>query len=89
VVRPKNNAFCRENKLTRSIFDRWRRILSALPREQSKPKALLPSPFVPLRVVANPMAEVLLRSGIVVRLPMSTTPETVTRLVTSVVASTC
>ena len=69
------NAFCRDRNLTRSNFDRWRRILAAEPSE-SKPS---PSPaFVPLRIVAEPMVEVVLRSGIVVRLPLGAAPEAVT-----------
>lgn len=80
------NAFCRDRQLTRSNFDRWRRILAAESRELS------PSPppaFVPVRVVAEPMAEVVLRSGVVVRVPLGAAPETVTRLVTAVGAASC
>ena len=80
------NAFCRERKLTRSNFDRWRRILATESRESS------PSPppaFVPVRVVAEPMAEVILRSGIVVRLPLGAAADAVTRLVTAVGAASC
>jgi len=80
------NAFCRDRKLTRSNFDRWRRILAA-ERGESKPS---PSPaFVPLRVVAEPMVEIVLLSGIVVRLPLSAAPEAVTRLVAAVGAASC
>jgi hypothetical protein len=71
------NAFCRAGRLTRSNFDRWRRILAAEPGPSPPP----PSPaFVPVRIVAEPMAEVILRSGAVVRLPLSAAPEAVTRL---------
>ena len=80
------NAFCRARKLTRSNFDRWRRILAAEPTE-SKPSSF-PS-FVPLRVVAEPMAEVVLSSGVVVRLPLTSTPEAITRLVAAVGAAAC
>jgi hypothetical protein len=45
--------------------------------------------FVPLRVVAEPMAEVVLISGIVVRVPLSAAPEAVTRLVAAVGAASC
>ena len=69
------NAFCRARKLTRSNFDRWRRILATEPGA-SPPKS--PS-FVPLRVVAEPMAEVVLLSGIGLRVPMGAAPEAVTR----------
>ena len=80
------NAFCLVRKLTRSNFDRWRRILAAEP-VASPPK---PSPsFVPLRVVAEPMAEVVLLSGIVVRVPLGAAHEAVTRLVAAVGAVPC
>lgn len=80
------NAFCRARGLTRSNFDRWRRVLAIRPG-QSPPA---PSPaFVPVRVVAEPMAEVVLRSGVVLRLPLSAAPEAVTRLVAAVGAASC
>jgi len=80
------NAFCRARQITRSNFDRWRRILAAEPGV-SPPR---PAPaFVPLRVVAEPMAEVVLRSGIVVRVPLGAAPEAVTRLVAAVGAVSC
>ena len=79
------NAFCRDRKLTRSNFDRWRRILAREPSESSPPSSV----FVPLRVVAEPIVEVVLRSGIVVRLPLRTAPEAVTRLVAAVGAASC
>jgi len=80
------NAFCRSRQLTRSNFDRWRRILAAPPSESPDKE---PSTFVPLQVVADPMVEVVLRSGIVVRLPMSAASEAVTRLVAAVGAASC
>jgi hypothetical protein len=80
------NAFCRERKLTRSNFDRWRRILTAETSEQ--PRGAAPA-FVPVRVVAEPVAEVVLPSGLVVRLPVNTAPEAVTRLVAAVGAARC
>jgi transposase len=80
------NAFCRGRKLTRSNFDRWRRILA---REPSASKPAESSAFVPLRVIAEPMAEVVLRSGILVRLPLNAAPEAVTRLVAAVGAASC
>jgi hypothetical protein len=80
------NAFCRDRKLTRSNFDRWRRILAAPPSELPREEL---STFVPVQVVADPMVEVVLRSGIVVRLPMSAASEAVTRLVAAVGAAAC
>src|SRR4051794_31528522 len=80
------NAFCRARRLTRSNFDRWRRILAAEPTLPPPPP---PPAFVPVRVVAEPMVEVVLRSGVVVRLPLGTAPEAVTRLVAAVGAASC
>ena len=84
------NEFCRARKLTRSNFDRWRRILardpSASPREESFSSR---SSFVPVRIVAEPLVEVVLLSGIVVRLPLTAAPEAVTRLITAVGAASC
>ena len=80
------NAFCRARQITRSNFDRWRRILAA----ESSASTPSPSPaFVPVRVVAEPMAEVVLRSGIVVRVPLGAAAEAVTRLLTAVGAASC
>lgn len=80
------NAFCRTRQLTRSNFDRWRRILAADAGVSSPPAS---SAFVPVRVVAEPMAEVVLRSGVVVRLPLGAAADAVTRLVTAVGAASC
>jgi transposase len=80
------NAFCRDRMLTRSNFDRWRRILAA---ERGVPTRGAARAFVPVRVIAEPMAEVVLRSGVVVRLPLTSTSATVTRLVAAVGAAAC
>jgi hypothetical protein len=80
------NAFCRDRNLTRSNFDRWRRILAAKPT-QSKPSSS--TSFVPLRVVAEPMAEVVLPSGVVLRLPLTSAADAVTRLIAAVGAAVC
>jgi hypothetical protein len=82
------NAFCLARQLTRSNFDRWRRILAAEPGVS--PTSPTPSPaFVPVRVVAEPMAEVVLPSGIVVRVPLGAAADAVTRLLTAVGAASC
>ena len=80
------NAFCRARRLTRSNFDHWRRILTAEPGVT--PPGPVPA-FVPLRVVAEPMAEVVLLSRIVVRVPLGATADAVTRLVAAVGAASC
>jgi len=80
------NAFCRTRQITRSNFDRWRRILAANP-VLSPPT---PSPaLVPVRVVAESMAEVVLQSGVVVRVPLGAAADAVIRLVNAVGAASC
>lgn len=83
------NAFCRDRKLTRSNFDRWRRILARDPRESPRGVESPSASFVPLRIVAAPMAEIVLLSGIVVRVPLDAAPEAVTRMVAAVRAASC
>lgn len=88
------SAFCRSRSLTKSIFYRWQRILS-----EEFPPPVLPVPpslapiatpaFVPVRVVAEPMAEVVLPGGLVVRLPLAAESQAVTRLVAAVRAAAC
>src|SRR5438105_1605712 len=80
------NGFCRARKLTRSHFDRRRRLLAAEPTESKSPSA---PAFVPLRVVDEPVAEVVLLWGVVARLPPSAAPEVVGRLGAAGGAASC
>jgi hypothetical protein len=80
------NAFCRARQITRSNFDRWRRILAA---ESIKSSPSPPPAFAPVRVVAEPMAEVVLGTGVVVRVPLGAAADAVTRLVNAVGAASC
>lgn len=80
------NAFCRARQITRSNFDRWRRILSADSNESSSTPS---AAFVPLHVVTEPMAEVVVRSGVVVRVPLGAASDAVTRLMNAVGAASC
>ena len=63
--------------------------MSVVRQVQGKVHHYPSSVFVPLRVVAEPMAEVVLLSGVVVRLPLSAAPEAVIRLVAAVGAAAC
>lgn len=80
------NAFCRARQITRSNFDRWQRILAA---ESIKSSQSPLTAFVPVRVVVVPVAEVVLRSGVNVRVPLGAAADAVTGLVTAVGEALC
>ncbi len=77
------NTFCRDRRLNLSNFFRWRKRFA----EDHGPP---PSPaFVPVRVVAEAMAEVVLTNGVVVRLPLAADPDAVTPFLAAVRAAVC
>ena len=75
-------AFCRSRDLNLSSFYRWRNILDDLaPRPTSRPSAgPLPS-FVPVRVVPDAVVEVILPSGVQLRVPLAADAGQFARLV--------
>jgi transposase len=79
------NAISRARRLTRSNFDRWQRILAADPVvSPPTPIPTLSPAFVPVRFVGEPMAVVVLHSGVVLRVPLGAAADAVTRLVAAV-----
>jgi transposase-like protein len=79
------SAFCRRRGVCESGFYRWQRIFADGRRTLTPPKSV----FVPVRVIADTMAEVVLPSGLVVRLPLESEPHAVTQLVAAVRAVAC
>lgn len=87
-------AFCRSRQVCKSGFHRWRTILDQLdhnpatpPRPVDEPK---PAPvFVPVRVVPDAVVEVILPSGLQLRVPLSADPQQLARLVLALGATTC
>ncbi|MFO0825452.1 MAG: hypothetical protein U0792_20415 [Gemmataceae bacterium] len=87
-------AFCRLRNVNKSGFHRWRTILDQLDRS---PTTLLPtldqpkpSPsFVPVRVIPECVVEVILPSGLQLRVPLSADAEQLARLVHALGASSC
>ena len=57
--------------------------------EPTKSKPSSSSSFVPLQLIAEPMAEVVLPSGVIVRLPLGAAADAITRLVAAVGAAAC
>lgn len=78
--------FCRRHQLSEKQFFVWRRNLLGS-RRPTKPRPLTPPPaFVPIRVVAEPMAEITFPSGLILKLPLATEPALLTRLLAAVAA---
>ena len=87
-------AFCRSRDLNLSSFYRWRKILddldrSAATRPRSQPDPLPAQSFVPVRVVPDTVVEVLLPSGLQLRVPLSADAPQLARLVRALGATPC
>jgi transposase-like protein len=76
-------AFCRQRGLSEPNFYAWRRQL------EERDGVQRPAKFVPVEVVSEAMIEVVLRNGVVVRLPASSEPNTVARLVSALESASC
>ncbi len=65
-------AFCRERGLHEKRFYTWRKNLGLSPADRSGPPAETPARgFVPVRVVADAMAKVVLPGGVTLRVPIA------------------
>ena len=78
-------AFCRSRKIVKSSFHRWRNTLEQFDRPSAKPA------FVPVRVVAEAttVVEVILPSGIRLRVPLGADASQVSRLAHALGATSC
>ena len=82
-------AFCRQRRIANSCFYRWKSILAKLTRADpmaTKPAVDTPlsTSFVPLRVIPDPVVEVMLPSGIQLRVPLSAHADQVAQLIKAV-----
>ena len=80
-------AFCAYHRLQEASLYSWRRTLRERSRERPVAKEL-PS-FVPLRVVPDAIVEIVLPSGLVVRVPAAAEAAAVVALVTALRTATC
>src|SRR5438105_14265314 len=78
--------FCRNRGLQEPSFYAWRRTLRQ--RDQQR-RAAPQSKFVPVRVVADALLEIVLPTGVVVRVPGATEAATVATLVAALRAASC
>ncbi len=87
-------AFCRSRELNLSSFYRWRKILNDLDRPsatrpRSQPDPVPPQSFVPVRVIPDAVVEVILPSGLQLRVPLSADARQLARLVLALGAPRC
>jgi transposase len=78
-------AFCADHRVSEATFYSWRKRLAARARGPARPAPA----FAPVRVVSDPTAEVVLPTGLVVRVPVGTDPATVARLVAALGGGAC
>ena len=78
-------AFCSDRRLQEASFYGWRRTL----RERRRLAAQPVPRFVPLRVVPEAVLEVVLPTGLVVRVPAGAEAATVATLVAALRTATC
>ena len=85
-------AFCHDRGLHEKRFYTWRRDLGLSPvirPNASATDAPQGRGFVPVRLVADPVAEIVLPVGITLRVPVSADPTHVARLVAALRGATC
>ena len=80
--------FCSAHRVSEPSFYAWRRELAA--RDRARPPAPAAAPtFVPVRVAPPAVVEVVLPTGVVVRVPAGADPAAVARLVAALGAGPC
>jgi len=86
-------AFCAARGLHEKRFYTWRKHLGLSPVARPTPTSAATAPplpgFVPVRIVADTAAEVILPGGVVVRVPVSSDPAHVARLVAALRSTPC
>ena len=78
-------AFCAAHRVSQATFYTWRK------RIASRSRSTIPHApaFAPVRVVPDPTAEVVLPNGLIVRVPATTEPAAVARLVAALGGAAC
>jgi hypothetical protein len=76
-------AYCASRRISQASYYFWKRTLAARPSTPPVPA------FAAVRVVADPLLEVVLPAGLVVRVPIGTDPVVVARLVAALEGRLC
>lgn len=83
-------AFCAARGLAEKRFYTWRRNLGLSPVAPPPAASAAPArPFVPVRLVADPMAEFILPGGLTLRVPLAADPTHLARLVAALRDASC
>jgi hypothetical protein len=83
-------AFCRQRGLHEKRFYTWRKNLGLSPADRpATPAESTGHGFVPVRVVADATAEVVLPGGVTLRVPVAADPAQVGRLIAAVRGAAC
>src|SRR5262245_37506763 len=77
--------FCRQRRIAEPRFYAWRRTLQEQQQPQGQPAPML----VPVRVVANGTLEVVLPTGLIVRVPAGADADAAAQLVAALRAAAC
>jgi hypothetical protein len=78
-------AFCAAHRVSQATFYAWRKRLAARARSTARTAPA----FTAVRVVPDATAEVILPTGLVVRVPMGTDPVAVARLIAAIGGGAC
>jgi transposase-like protein len=78
-------AFCAANRVSQATFYTWRKRLANRTGGTTQPAPA----FAPVRVVPDPTAEVVLPNGLIVRVPATTDPVAVVRLIAALGSAAC
>ena len=82
-------AFCAARGVSEATFFARRRGLASPERPRRPEAPPRPPSFAPVRIIPGPIAEVVLPSGLVVRVPIGADPAAVARLVAALGAPPC
>lgn len=76
-------AYCASRRISQASYYYWKRALAGRPVPPSSPA------FAAVRVVADPVLEIVLPTGLVVRVPVGTDPVAAARLVAALGGPPC
>jgi hypothetical protein len=78
-------AFCAAHRVSQATFYAWRRRLATRAQAAARPAPA----FAPVHIVPDPITEVVLPSGLIVRIPVGTDPTALARLVAALGSGAC